>query len=395
MVACTKDGILADGGIGGTGVIQGPITGFGSIIVNGIHFDVHQAEIDIDGMLNDEELLQPGMVVTIYGQVLNDTHGKAQRVVFEYNLKGIIDSIFADGSGFMAHGQIVRIDALTVFHGVIMENLTVGMPIYVSGITGGDGVLLARYLSNQKIITDDLLLTNSMPEFSDMTNKAPVSSAEFSGEVSALDTNQHQFTLGQQIIDYSAATFLNMNESQLANGLPILLKGMITTEVLIASEIKFHQLEIATHQFMKLHGLVSNFHGDGNFKLAGQRIIFNPQTQFIAGTVNDLAENISVTVDGIFTNNAVTAQRIAFTPQSLIRIAAPIVGIDGDNISLTNIMARVMNTTLMLDNSQQAMRHFTTANLQLGDAVIVHGYETAYGMELSRLERVDDLASQP
>ena len=65
--ACTaEDDQLAEGGIGGTGITSGPINGFGSIIVNGVRFDVAQAEILFNGVAAVEQRLRPGMVVQVY-----------------------------------------------------------------------------------------------------------------------------------------------------------------------------------------------------------------------------------------------------------------------------------------------------------------------------------------
>ena len=50
LADCTGDGTqTAGGGIGGTGVSQGPITGFGSIFVNGVEIDTSSATILRDG----------------------------------------------------------------------------------------------------------------------------------------------------------------------------------------------------------------------------------------------------------------------------------------------------------------------------------------------------------
>ncbi|MCB1638813.1 MAG: hypothetical protein KDI15_08200, partial [Thiothrix sp.] len=55
LAACGDGGgNLAEGGITGSGISVGPITGFGSIWVGGVHFDVSNAEFVRNGQVTDE-----------------------------------------------------------------------------------------------------------------------------------------------------------------------------------------------------------------------------------------------------------------------------------------------------------------------------------------------------
>jgi hypothetical protein len=59
-------------------VTVGPVTGFGSIHSNGIHFGTHSATVMMDGesaILSD---LKVGMIVSIHGTV-NQVHGRCRR----------------------------------------------------------------------------------------------------------------------------------------------------------------------------------------------------------------------------------------------------------------------------------------------------------------------------
>ena len=52
QTACNESGgggLLAGGGIGGTGISVGEISGFGSVIVNDIDFDTKKAKVYING----------------------------------------------------------------------------------------------------------------------------------------------------------------------------------------------------------------------------------------------------------------------------------------------------------------------------------------------------------
>ena len=62
-------GTVASGGIGGTGVTSGTVSGFGSIFVNGIEFDTDGASRDVDDKVDvsngtdDDTVLGSGVVV--------------------------------------------------------------------------------------------------------------------------------------------------------------------------------------------------------------------------------------------------------------------------------------------------------------------------------------------
>ncbi|HIM03303.1 MAG TPA: hypothetical protein EYG46_20180, partial [Myxococcales bacterium] len=116
-------GDLAEGGIGGSGISQGPITEFGSIFVNDIEWELDDAEIEFDGEtvaiagLNESEktaLFNLGMVVRVEG---NAGTGQAERVFFDDEIEGPVSDlgdeidVFVPFREFMVLGQRVRIEA--------------------------------------------------------------------------------------------------------------------------------------------------------------------------------------------------------------------------------------------------------------------------------------------
>ena len=92
-------GGMASVSSGGTGSFaMGPITGFGSIIVNGVHFDDRLARVlDDDGALHDRNELKLGMVVRVKGKPISRAGGVARadadEIKFGAELLGPIDSI--------------------------------------------------------------------------------------------------------------------------------------------------------------------------------------------------------------------------------------------------------------------------------------------------------------
>ncbi len=95
-------GSVAGGGVGGSGVTVasvGTVTGFGSVIVNGVAYATGDAEIFIENESKgsgDAALVQyisTGMVVRVEGVLNADGSATASRVFFNEDLKGPVESI--------------------------------------------------------------------------------------------------------------------------------------------------------------------------------------------------------------------------------------------------------------------------------------------------------------
>ena len=76
-------------GLGGTGAFSvGPITGIGSIIVNGIRYDDSSASIDNDDSPFRREDFRLGMVVAVQGSPVVNGRSTASRIVLTSELVG-------------------------------------------------------------------------------------------------------------------------------------------------------------------------------------------------------------------------------------------------------------------------------------------------------------------
>ena len=102
-------GTVASGGIGGTGVTSGTVSGFGSVFVNGIEFETDGAsrnvddETDISNGRDDDTVLGIGMVVTIIGTVNDDgVTGTAESIEYDDEVEG---PVAAAPGGRPGHGQ--------------------------------------------------------------------------------------------------------------------------------------------------------------------------------------------------------------------------------------------------------------------------------------------------
>lgn len=109
-------------GEGGTGYASGPITGFGSVIVNDIVFDDSAASVeDGEGATRARSELRLGMVVEIDSGAIAAGSARATRVRFDSAVLGPVESVEADG--FVVLGQRVAVDETTVYDDALAAGL--------------------------------------------------------------------------------------------------------------------------------------------------------------------------------------------------------------------------------------------------------------------------------
>ena len=116
-------------GEGGTGSFaSGPISGFGSVIVNDIVFDDSVAAVeDGEGELRRNTDLRLGMTVEIEGDALQAGAGtssaRASRIRFDSALLGPVEALDNAGGSFTVLGQRVAVDETTVFEAALAGRL--------------------------------------------------------------------------------------------------------------------------------------------------------------------------------------------------------------------------------------------------------------------------------
>lgn len=81
-------------GTGGTGVYQGSITGFGSVIVNGVTYDNSQAVMRLNDLVVAQDTLRLGMVATVRGdRVVGSTMGTASSIEVWSIAQGVVSEV--------------------------------------------------------------------------------------------------------------------------------------------------------------------------------------------------------------------------------------------------------------------------------------------------------------
>ena len=195
MVSCGGgNSDVAGGGIGGTGITQGPITGFGSVIVNGIKFEDTGAAIEIEDVPNRPRTdLKIGMVVKIEWEKDTTDAYIAKSIVYGDDVQGPVRDIVIDGVGdatFTVLGQqVMTHPGTTVFNGVVDATALVnGNIVEISGLKDAAGVIHATFIDFKNAVA------------------SAGETFELKGVVKSLDSIAKTFRLGAVIVHYSTLT---------------------------------------------------------------------------------------------------------------------------------------------------------------------------------------------
>ena len=132
-----------EGGIGGTGVV-GTITGFGSIIVNGLHiqYEADQVVESAMGPMTGANFVI-GQVVAAETQSQNGRL-MAVRLIAQTPLAGPVESVNLAAGEIRVLGETVHIMPNAELGVGSLENLRIGEGVVISGHRGEDGVYASR-----------------------------------------------------------------------------------------------------------------------------------------------------------------------------------------------------------------------------------------------------------
>ncbi|OQX03283.1 MAG: hypothetical protein BWK73_40000 [Thiothrix lacustris] len=289
LAACVGSGSsqLANGGIGGTGITAGPITGFGSIFVNGIEYDIDSAKLTRNGHpATGQNEYRIGEYVTVKGTVNADGKtGTASEVVFTNELEGTVTAATRDGIHIDIMGQVIRVNALTVFHGFSqLAELGVDNVVEVSGVRDGQDVLLAASITLKALRYE------------------PGAVTEVKGFVRQLDTLNKTFQIGNLIVDYAQALQKDFGTTALANGEYVEAK---TRQVLQGNRLVAYEIELEneyahfeTGAEVELEGVVTRFVSIADFSVNRQAVVTTADTEFEDGAASALRLNALVEVRG-------------------------------------------------------------------------------------------------
>lgn len=369
----------ACGGVdsGGTGQTAqtssaGRISGFGSVIVNGVRFDDTRATVvDEDGVAHTRSDLKLGMVVDITGELRgNSGNGVAYSIQFGNEIAGPVESVDTTTGQLVVLGQVVRVDADTLFSG------------YAAGLAdalAGDLVEVFAFYD-----TSSASYTATRIE-----RKTTLAAYKLRGRISGLDSlDNHSFHIGGALIDYGGIAPPAL--PRLANGLSVRV-SLLTTPVAgrwVASSVHTSQRNFPEANEAELEGFIGSFVSSANFLVAGIAVdASGPGVTFRHGTIDELANGVRVEVEGQMRNGVLVANKVDFKRggDQEFELHGAIESVD--TLAQT-FMLRGM--TVAYDNST-VFAAGTAADLLVGAQLEVRGSPAAGGVslqaELIRFER--------
>lgn len=357
------------GGISGNGVAVGPISTFGSIVVNGVTYNTDSAAFTVNDQSGTQSDLAVGDVVTVIGSIdSNGTTGTADTVLYDDLVKGPVDSIDLAGSSLVVLGQNVLTGPDTSFDDSFspasLLGVSVGQIVEVSGQFDANG---------------DIVATRIEP-------KPAGTQFEVHGTVSSLDSANMIFNLRSLVVDYSSATLDNFNGGQISDGDFVEAKGNSVGAggELLATSVELESLapDTADGDRVEVEGFITRFASSSDFDVAGFTVTTNAGTVFEGGVEADLGLNVKVEVEGdIDANGVLVADKVDIRRSKAVRSVAVVDSVNSGAGSLVVLGITVTTDALTRfeDKSSADIDPLTIADITAGDYLEIRGDEFPAG----------------
>ena len=366
------------GGIGGTGVSFGSVSGFASIILNGIDFSTSGTIFTVNGAPAVEGDLEIGQVVRAE---VDFGASSAARVDYAETVRGPIQAIdVVNRTMTVLNQQIIVSDTTSFFNNILFENLVVGNEVEISGLRTNAGEIAASYVR----------LRNGTAEY------------RVIGEVANLTPTTFEIVgpAPRLIINYSAAN--QALSSALVDGLLIEAIGLSGNFNAVLNTFTISDLEdglelnAAVGDDVEVEGIITTFNSLASFIVNGQLVNGSGATiEFEDGTpatAADLGVNVKVEVEGEIAGSGVLqADRIIIKPDTFVRLTATVDAVDvsAQTLTILGIVINVTPTTRMEDDSAIGLPQFGLGDIMPGNYVEMRGAIIGTDVVASRIERED------
>jgi Domain of unknown function (DUF5666) len=280
----------------GRAFTEGTITGFGSIIVNGVRFDESTAQvIDDDDEAHDRNELRLGMSVQVVSSGIDrrSMSAKASRVRFGAAIVGPVSAISAGTTPktLTVLDQIVEISATTVFDDLPngFDSIKVGDVLEVHAqFNSATGHYLAKRIEPRP--------------------GAPV--FKLRGIVADLNAGARTFKIGGALIDFSGIAAADL-PSNFANGLKVRVRLNTVKNgsgAWVAIAIRAEQREMEDKDEAEVEGIITAFTSTASFSVNGLPVDAS-KAAFPDGTAG-VVLGARVEVEGAIVNGVLVATKV-------------------------------------------------------------------------------------
>lgn len=259
--------------------VSGAITGFGSVIVDGVHYQTDNAEVYINGELGSEDALRVGDFITLLATENDDSNEFNASVIYvESAVQGKVTSVDYDEGVIDVLNQRVRISGDTVFDTDFMatniSGIAVGDTLEVRGANAGSGDIYATRINKREGGGDVL-----------------------SGRIVNINSNEYSLSLAGNIVDFSQVNL----RFELANNQWVSVAGEFDVQAdrFVATDLRSRKDRqvLAEGVVSRLAGVVGNLYL-GGFEVNGQPVILQANTEYRNGDLFSLMNGAIVTIEG-------------------------------------------------------------------------------------------------
>ncbi len=277
-----------------TAYAAGPISGFGSIIVNGVRYDDSGAVVtDDSGQVLSRDKLKLGMMVEVDGSGVSAAAatGRALRIRFGSEIVGPVTAVDATAGTLSVLGQAVTLTSTTVFD----DSLSTGL----AGVQVG-AVLEVHAQYNA---------TDGSYTAVRVESESAATTYKLRGLVANLDTTAKTFNIGTQVISYASLATASV-PSTLANDqrVRVLLQTTQVNGQWVATALSNGVRQPADGLGSHLRGAITAFTSATAFEINGVKVdattanFPDGQTGIVLGAV--------VEVHGTSSNGVVVATKV-------------------------------------------------------------------------------------
>lgn len=305
LAACGGGGGGSSAGVGtgGTGAFAvGTISGFGSVIVNGVRYDDSRATVvDDDDNSSSSSSLAVGQVVEIRGSVNDDgVTGTASTIAYYSALKGPVTAVNLGAGTVTVFGQVVNVTATTLFEDVSgLSGLAVGNVVEVYGLPDASGAITATRIERE---------ATTIAGFS--------GDFRIRGLVSGLTPTSpgQRFTVGTVIVQTDNNTQI---DGTIVDGAFVKLrldKTAIAANTYTAKRVKVkNRVYESGVTKAEVEGLISDFtSSSAPFKVNGYPVQLGTTVSYEHGTVGNLTDGARIEAKGVVTNGVLIASKVEF-----------------------------------------------------------------------------------
>jgi hypothetical protein len=339
VTACGGGG--SDGGTAAQGnsstaaaatVVAGTLTGFGSVVIDGVHYpegNVNAAR-DVDGIV-ERAITMAGVKIGQQVEASLDDQGRVTKVLVRATAEGPVEAVDVTAATLTVAGQTIHVttgDGATLFEGAAgLEDLSAGDWVEVHGTLNADGEIVATRI-----------------EVKPAGGETQVRAA---GLIQDLDETAKTFMLGGLTVDYASAA-IRPDGATLANDVFVFVYADAAPSggTLTAKSVRVARKPKLEGREFRIGGLVTDAAADGRtFKVNGVRV--DATTAELKGgglpVWTDVKDMALVRVEGTLgtdsTGVVLKATRVILVPASEQR-AIVLIGQVSDFVSAASFTVR-------------------------------------------------------